>query len=86
MNTREFDEDFTSETTYQCPGCKRLFGEPKEYKEVCGDWINSYFGCPFCGDGFEEVKKCEKCGEFIPVDEINLIEEHYICDDCIEED
>ena len=40
-------------------------------------------GCPNCHGDYVEAVKCEKCGEYVPEDEVD---QYGICDDCREKE
>lgn len=73
---------------YKCNNCGRTFYEGEEAR------TRSYLAhkgsepiyteedcCPYCGGDYEELTKCEMCGEYHSEDEL----ECGICDECIEE-
>lgn len=57
---------------YYCSNCNVFFEEPSNYAEdrtpggvfEGGSFIEHYSGCPHCGGGYEEAKRCA-CGEYI---------------------
>ena len=86
---------------YYCENCKNEFIEPKvektTYEEMCGvygEFANhnelSLEFCPYChSDDFEEMKACDKCGEYCPDEYLTDTEEMvgggigYLCPDCL---
>lgn len=68
---------------YQCTNCGQMFDSPKEVT----DFYSEYWGtparhtttvCPYCeSDEFDEMDKCEICGEYIAPGE-------ELCENCRE--
>lgn len=69
---------------YQCHECDRQFEEPDIITETHGmtDGSCEKIGvCPYCKGYFEEMHKCEICGEWYTEDELTS----GVCDECIYE-
>ena len=69
---------------YQCHECDRQFEESDIITETHGmtDGSCEKIGvCPYCKGYFEEMHKCEICGEYFTEDELS----GGVCDECIYE-
>ena len=69
---------------YKCDHCVREFEEPDIITEAHGitDGSCEKIGvCPYCKGYFEEMHKCEICGEYFTEDELS----GGVCDECIYE-
>ena len=69
---------------YKCDHCVREFEEPDIITETHGmtDGSCEKIGvCPYCKGYFEEMHKCEICGEWYTEDELTS----GVCDECIYE-
>ena len=69
---------------YQCHECDRQFEEPDIITETHGMTDGScekHGVCPYCKGYFEEMHKCEICGEYFTEDELS----GGVCDECIYE-
>ena len=69
---------------YKCDHCVREFEEPDIITETHGmtDGSCEKIGvCPYCKGYFEEMHKCEICGEYFTEDELS----GGVCDECIYE-
>ena len=67
---------------YKCDHCVREFEEPDIITETHGmtDGSCEKIGvCPYCKGYFEEMHKCEICGEWYTEDELTS----GVCDECI---
>jgi hypothetical protein len=67
---------------YKCDHCGREFEEPDIVTETHGLDSPPYeeIGvCPYCKGWFEEMHKCEICGEYYTADELTS----GVCDECI---
>ena len=63
---------------YKCEDCGYIFDEPREYSDMENEYgCNglTWSGCPKCAGNYEEVKKCDYCGKWIPLNE-------FACDHC----
>ena len=69
---------------YKCDHCVREFEEPDIITETHGMTDGScekHGVCPYCKGYFEEMHKCEICGEYFTEDELS----GGVCDECIYE-
>ena len=69
---------------YQCHECDRRFEEPDIVIETHGLDSPPYeeIGvCPYCKGWFEEMHRCEICGEYFTEDELT----GGVCDECVYE-
>ena len=71
---------------YKCTECGNLFeeGEQATWEETHG--LDSppnekWSGCPVCKGGYEEVYKCDSCGDWHSEDELY----EGWCEDCLRE-
>lgn len=67
---------------YKCDHCGREFDEPDIITETHGLDSPPYeeIGvCPYCKGWFEEMHRCEICGEYYTADELTS----GVCDECI---
>ena len=72
---------------YKCCDCGNLFeeGEQAVWYENQGEChgvtaMERFSGCPLCHDYYEEVRQCQKCGDWHSEDELT----EGICSDCLE--
>lgn len=63
---------------YKCENCNHVFsdsemGASEEKHYLDGQYAGSewFQCCPACGGDFEEVKECENCNEYFPIDEVH---------------
>ena len=68
---------------YECHNCGKKFEQPDIVQERHGLGYPPYEDvtvCPYCHGYFEEMQKCEICGEYFCEDEI----EYGVCHECVE--
>ena len=70
---------------YICLDCLKVFEEPKSYIETHGldslpyeIWVE----CPFCGGDYTDAVECSQCEKYIPIENIELLDEDFVCEDC----
>lgn len=69
---------------YCCIQCGCLFEEPQVITENHGFSVPPYetfYGCPICGDGFAETKRCLECGNYV-TDNYADTASGWICENC----
>ena len=73
-----------------CLECGKVFedSEISHWKEDRGEYCGerayeNVSGCPYCKGDFREAIKCESCGEYFTLDELD---ENHLCEDCREDD
>ena len=73
-----------------CLWCGQVFGDDEvaHWQEDRGEcWgvrcYETVSGCPNCHGDYAEAVMCQKCGEYVPEDEID---QYGICDDCREKE
>ena len=72
---------------YICLECDTTFSSPHQFTETHGlDYppYESYWGCPKCGGAYVEAHECDRCGQYIMEDYIELDDGTLICDQCYE--
>lgn len=72
---------------YICLDCNTTFLSPRQYTETHGldsPPYESYWGCPQCGGAYIEAYECDRCGQYILEDYIELDDGTLICDECYE--
>ena len=72
---------------YICLDCDTTFSSPRQYTETHGlDFppYEAYWGCPHCGGAYVEARECDRCGQYIMEDYIELDDGTLICDQCYE--
>ena len=66
--------------SYKCLDCGHIFD-----RDEISSWYEShgerFSGCPNCGGAYEEMVKCEICGEEYLDEELNC----GVCDECIDQ-
>lgn len=68
-----------------CLECGNIFIEPKLYIETHGldsPPYENFYGCPKCGGSFNDVPRCDICGQYIEDEYITTNKGDIICDSC----
>ena len=73
-----------------CLECGKTFedSEIAHWQESRGEFwgfpaYETVSGCPRCQGDYEEAEKCESCGQYFTLDELD---ENHLCEDCREEE
>lgn len=67
---------------YRCDECEALFSEPQT---ALKESTVPYGICPNCGaDIYEEVARCDMCGEWREAGDVRRISGQLICETCLE--
>ena len=70
---------------YICLNCGHIFQEPNRWEERHGlDYgpFESWSGCPYCGEEYTKVHKCDCCNKWIEGKYIKLESGERICENC----
>ena len=72
---------------YICLDCDTAFESPRQFIEDHGldtPPYEAYWGCPQCGGAYVDACECDRCGQYIIDDYIELNDGFKICDRCYE--
>ena len=81
------NNDMEEEFMYICLDCDNIFSAPRQFVETHGfdePPYEEYLGCPYCGGTYIEAYECDRCGQYIIGDYIELNDGSLICDNCYE--
>ena len=68
-----------------CLDCNTTFSAPRQYIKDHGldtPPYEAYWGCPQCGGVYIDAHECDRCGQYIVDDYIELGDGTLICDNC----
>lgn len=78
------------EEKYICLECKKVFDEPKMYKEDLtpggafegGSFIHEYYACPFCEGSYRLATMCDACSEYVNSEKTERVDNDILCMNC----
>lgn len=73
----------------KCLECGKVFEDDEiaHWQEIRGEFwgepaYEDVSGCPYCQGDYEEAIKCESCGQYFTLDELD---ENHLCENCRED-